>query len=188
MIWAVFRQNLFYRQRSLLNYVPYVSSGLRCLVPHMFPWPAYIVPYVLSSSLCTSCPTCSCSLLASCPMCSCALRASCPTCSRASRVLCPMCFRAHRAVVFYVSRASRTSYPTCSCVSRASCFICLVPCALWALFSYVLYCFVRCILIAYLCSNITCFALEFPCIKLLFFCSFATCDFFGGNLLKLKQK
>ena len=95
--------------------------------------------------------------------------------------------------VLYVprARASHVSCSTCSCASRAllptvlsypTCLVPHVPRALCAPLFQVPR--ASCVLYSMwpralrLCPNITFCALEFPCITLLFFCSFATCDFF----------
>ena len=104
-----------------------------------------------------------------------ALRALAPYLPRAPRASSPTCSRVHRALVPYVPLAPRTLCRTCSCVSRASSS--MWPHALRFMCPFSL----RTLLFRTLrtvCPNITFFALEFPCITLLFFCSFATCDFF----------
>ena len=116
---------------------------------------------------------------------------------RVLRVLVPYVSRSLRVVVPQVPRALRTlvptvlSWPTCLTshvtralrapgfhVSRASCAWCSIwPRALYFISPF----FLRTLLfrtLCTLCPNITFFALEFPCTTLLFFYSFATCDFF----------
>ena len=90
---------------------------------------------------------------------------TCPTCSRASRAFCPTYFRA----------------------SRALCFMCLVPyvASCLALYEPFLLRYPFVVYLCTLCSNITFYALAFPCFTLLFFCLFSTCDF-RGEFSKLK--
>ena len=132
-----------------------------------------------------------------CPTCSRALRVLVP---HVSRVLCafdlyvlscPTCYRVPRSSCHTWYRTSCGLCPTCSCVSRASCFCfffffynakyikCLVP--YWPRVSRFMSPFSLRILLfrtlRTLCPSITFCALEFPCISLLFFCSFSTCDF-----------
>ena len=99
---------------------------------------------------------------------------TCPTCSRALRVLvphvsrvlcafdlyvlsCPTCYRVPRSSCHTWYRTSCGLCPTCSCfffffiyimrnTSNASCPIGLMSRALWALFPYVSYYFVPCVL------------------------------------------
>ena len=152
---------------------------------------------------------CSRILHASCPTCFRALRVSCPAysrASRASRVLCPTCSRTLRALVPFVPRVLRAFVPHVSRAMRA-----LAPHLLHALRASVLYVplasgflcpkwprasrfmspfSLRTLLsltLHTLCPNITFCALEFQCISLLIFCSFANCLFFSAHLLKLKQ-
>ena len=133
-----------------------------------------------------------------CPTCSRALRVLVP---HVSRVLCafdlyvlscPTCYCVPRSSCHTWYRTSCGLCPTCSCVSRASCFFffffflynakyikCLVP--YWPRVSRFMSPFSLRILLfrtlRTLCPSITFCALEFPCISLLFFCSFSTCDF-----------
>ena len=103
----------------------------------------------------------------SCPAC---FRASCFMCSHAS---CSTCSPSHNAFVPYVPyepRVPRTSFSTCSCDSRVSY-------SMWPHALCFMSFFLRTLLfrtLHSLCANITFFALEFPCITFLFFCSFAT--------------
>ena len=81
------------------------------------------------------------------------------------------------------------SCPTCLVLCVLPCITCLVP--------YVASCLALCepffltypivSYLAYSFPNINSCTLEFPCTTLVFFYSFATCSFFGGNLFKLKQ-
>ena len=144
--------------------VPHVLSCPVCLMPYVFLCLTRLVTYVLSF------PTCLVPYLLSCLSC------LVPYVPFAAPTSCLTC------LVPYVPRGPRTSSHMRSCVSRASCFTCLVLCVALCLalyepfFLYTPYCFVPCI---------TSFVPEFPCIKLLFFCSFATCDFFG-KFIKVK--
>ena len=127
---------------------------------------------------------------------------SCPTGSRASRVSCPMCFRSLRALVSYM-----LSCPTFLVPYVVSYLMWLVPYVLLCFTCLVLFFFffiynakyIKCLVpywprvsrfmspfslrillfrtLRTLCPSITFCALEFPCISLLFFCSFSTCDF-----------
>ena len=134
---------------SLLNYVPYVLSCPTCLVPSVLSCLTCLVPHVPR-----------------------ALPVLVPYVSGASRVLARYVPRAPRALAFYVLRAQHASCHTYFCAS----------CSMWLCVSHfmspfssrtLLFCTLRT-----LCPNITFCALEIPCITLLFFCSFATCDFF----------
>ena len=132
------------------------------------------VPYLLS------CPTCSC------PTCSRVLRASCSTCCRASPASCTTCSRALRALMPQVPRTLRAFVPTVLLYPTylvPYVLLCLhALCSMWPRALRFMSPFsLRTLLfrtLRTLCPNFTFFALEFPCITLLFLCSFATCDFF----------
>ena len=140
--------------------------------------PRGLVPYVLSCTWCvmspvpraqrSSCPTSSRALLALCPRYSRMSCASCLACSYDTRAFSPAC------LVHHVPHTIPAFVPHVPFVLRAFCAMCLR--ALWALFPYVT-------LIPRsfhtLCANIIFCALAFPCLKLLFFCSSPTFDFFG---------
>ena len=129
------------------------------------------------------CSRCSRALRVSClcalvPHVSCVLRVlvpyvlSCPTClvRHVSRVIDGLVLHVPhvlRAPVFQLPRTTRAS---CSKWPRASRF--MSPSSLCTLLFHTL---------RTLCPNIAFCALEFPCIMLLFFCSFATCDFFSES-------
>ena len=144
-------------EKSLLNCVLQMLSCPMCLLSHVLWYLICLVSYLLS------CPTCLVPYILSCLMCLVPYMPSfsrCLTCSHALRASHPPC-----------SRASRALCPTCSC-------------AFLAIFLYVL-------LLSHIlgtpCTNIPSRALEFPCLTLLFFRSFPTCDFLEGDLLKLEQ-
>ena len=101
------------------------------------------------------------------------LRAFVPHVLRAMRALVPHLLHAVRDSVLYVPLASGFLCPKWP---RAPRFMSLF--SLGTLLSLTLHT---------LCPNITFRALEFQCISLLIFCSFANCLFFSAHLLKLKQ-
>ena len=135
----------------------YVLSCTACLLPYVFLYLTCLVPYPPRA------------LYALVPHVSCVLLVLVPTClvchvSRAIDGLVLHVSCVLRAPVFQLPRTTRAS---CSMWSRASRF--MSPSSLCTLLFHTL---------RTLCPNITFCALEFPCIMLLCFCSFATCDFF----------
>ena len=150
---------------SLLNYVPYVLSCSTCshalctLVPNVPHALRALVPYA------TLCLTYLVPYMLSCPT---YLRPhvlSSHTCSRVIRALVSHVPRALRAPVFHVpcaSRASNPMWPRASHFMSPFSFSTLLSCTLHTL-----------------CPNITFCALKFPCIALLFFCSFANFCFWA---------
>ena len=144
--------------------MPHVPRALCVLVPNV-PRALCTLELHLPLALRASCPTCSRALRASCSTCSRGPRPSCHTCSFASRAYCPLC-----------SSASRALCLTCLVPYVASCFAFYEPFLLTTVFHHILYT---------LCPNIIFCALEFPCITVQFFCSFAAYDFLG-KLTKVK--
>ena len=99
---------------------------------------------------------------------------SCPACLVSS---CPafLVFESYvpcalRAFMSHMSRALRVLLPQ-------SALVFYVPCALCGL--VLLYVPLLPRIFCILCANITFCILELPCLKLLFFCSFPTFDFYG---------
>ena len=84
--------------------------------------------------------------------------------------------RALRAPVLHVPFAIGIFVPHVLCASRALCP--MWPHASHFMRPFSLGTLLSCTLCA-LCSNITFYALEFPCFALLFSCLFATCNFWG---------
>lgn len=133
---------------SLVPYVPYVPHVLCALVTCVL-----------------SCPFC---LVLLCPIC------LVPRALRALRLyaLVPHVPRALHVPVLHKPHSLHALVLYVLCVSRA-CDLCgLMP---RALFPYIPYCLIPCIL--YILLSPFC-ALEFPCVTLLFLCLFAICDFF----------
>ena len=72
-------------------------------------------------------------------------------------------------------------------VFHVPCALCsLVSCALWGLFPYVPYCFLPCVLYVLYHHFCTWGSISRKHLTLLFFCSFAICDFFWGKFAKVK--
>ena len=155
---------------SLLNYVPYVLSYPTCLVPHMLSCPTCLVSCVL---LCLTCFTCLVSNVLLYPSCLASYELLCPTCFVPCGLLYLTCFMLYVILCF-----------TCLLLQVFCALNGLVPPRFMSLF------FLGTLLsltLHTLCPNITFRALEFQCISLLIFCSFANCLFFSAHLLKLKQ-
>ena len=111
------------------------------------------------------CFTCLVPYALSCLKCLVPYELLCPTCLVPYLLSCPPCSHAlHRALwtpVFHVPCA------LCS----------LVSCALWSLFPYVPYCFLTCVLYVLYHHFCTWGSISRKHLTLLFFCSFAICDF-----------
>ena len=164
--------------QAVVPYLPHASLALVLYIPNAL---LALVLYALS------CPTYYCASRVPCPAC---LLPYVPSCLRC---LVPNVPCAPRALVSYVLLCttclvpyvlSCPTYHTCSHASRDFDPMWLRASRFMSLFS--LRTLLSCTLLI-LCPNNTFWTLEFPCLTLLFFCLFATCDFLGGNLLKLKQ-
>ena len=166
-----------YMPRATRVLVPHVPCSPPTLVPDVLLWHTYITPYVLTSQV------------------SYVLRAPVSHVLRAKRVVVPDAFRGQRALAPCVLSVLRTlvshlprvlhplmSHLSCtlcvlaipaSRVSPAFCPVC--PHALWSLFPCIP--LVRRTSILY--ANTTFRALEVPCLTLLFFRSFPSCNISG---------
>ena len=122
---------------------------------------------------------------------------SCLTCLVSYVLSISACSRVLHAIVSHVPRAIRGIVPHVACALRAPVFH--VPRAFFFFFFFYNAKYIKCLVpywprvsrfmspfslrillfrtLRTLCPSITFCALEFPCISLLFFCSFSTCDF-----------